>query len=620
MKVVTCKLVVSNILLRLFLVLIVVNYSLSGCTKKGNSSDTYTDDDDLIFTAGIRFVSIPPGTFEMGSPVDEYNHYPNERLHTVSLTHSFQIATTELTWKQAAEIDPSFDVDRYMHFSSCDTLDCPVWMNAVVYNVERWADELSAQNGLEKCYADDADFPTPYHCNGFRMPTEAEWEYAARAGTQTMTYAGDYTAQTLEQVLGPIACWEEICEVGSKEPNAFGLYDMIGNPSEVVHWIGTYGPGPDENPFYGSRGLKTGMRAAGRYHPYDWFNYDNDSARLVRTLPGSELTIPQNDDTCPEFVNYDCSLFDEPLQPWVVPPSDDSRFVDLFADLGMPHIILGETDDGEQKKPFVVLMDYWNTGYEVISFSHTAGQVLAVEPGSLSGISGNVYFLLLCGELDCYLAKFDPQNPSTLETITNGIVPNLTNPVDIAVDGGVLYVVGDGIVSFDGFQWQVEIEAESGTDFSSVDITREDDWVVAVGGNGRMVVKDSKGWSEIDSGTTANLNDVRCHYNNDLIAVGDDGVFIAGTASSPNVCDFYDEDLVSVEGFWPNKFIAISASGQFVKVNGPTNGSPPCTYANLSGTILDTAQFTCGIEHNDIVLTPQGLYFFPYSSPDCGID
>jgi formylglycine-generating enzyme required for sulfatase activity len=96
-----------------------------------------------------------------------------------------------------------------------------------------------------------------YDCPGYHLPTGAEWEYAARAGTNTTVYAGDviergpmYTCYC-DQVLWPIAWYcanagPMTHPVGQKLPNAWGLYDMIGNAEE---WTGSeawepYGPGP----------------------------------------------------------------------------------------------------------------------------------------------------------------------------------------------------------------------------------------------------------------------------------------------------------------------------------------------------------------------------------------
>ncbi|MDI7268691.1 MAG: formylglycine-generating enzyme family protein, partial [Myxococcota bacterium] len=147
------------------------------------------------------------------------------------------------------------------YFTACGG-ECPVeivnWHEAAAY-----CNALSATAGLGLCYscsgagADvtcDAStaYPNPYACPGYRLPTEAEWEYAARAGTTGGTYNGtcDDAHLVCEQpnpVLDSIA-W--FCgnsggtthAVGTRDPNPWGLYDMLGN---VWEWCGDWWDGAD---------------------------------------------------------------------------------------------------------------------------------------------------------------------------------------------------------------------------------------------------------------------------------------------------------------------------------------------------------------------------------------
>lgn len=111
----------------------------------------------------MHFVFIPPETFLMGSPSSEPKRNPNEIQHLVTLTKRFYMQTTEVTqnqWKQVMGSNPS-------HFKECGG-KCPVervsWNEVQVF--------IKKLNKLE-------------NTDGYRLPTEAEWEYACRSGTET---------------------------------------------------------------------------------------------------------------------------------------------------------------------------------------------------------------------------------------------------------------------------------------------------------------------------------------------------------------------------------------------------------------------------------------------------
>ncbi len=193
----------------------------------------------------MEFAWIPAGQFVMGSPENEDGRGADEGQHEVTLTRSFYMARTEVTqaqWRAVMETDPS-------SFRSVGE-DAPVeqvsWQDAVDF-----CNALSEAGGLTRAYGADGRIDPA--ASGYRLPTEAEWEYACRAGTQTAypygneirtdqaNYNGMYQSSGVDR--------QTTVAVASFPPNPWGLCDLLGN---VWEWCsdgyGAYPSGPAVDP------------------------------------------------------------------------------------------------------------------------------------------------------------------------------------------------------------------------------------------------------------------------------------------------------------------------------------------------------------------------------------
>ena len=234
------------------------------------------------------FVNIPKGTFTMGSPVYEPYRGRDEEQKEVTISKDFHMMTTEVTqmqWFLVMGYNPS----KFKRMKDCN--------NQTMVNGER----LCPNNPIDGVsWTEVQEFirrlnqsPGQY---SYKLPTEAQWEYATRGGTNTFfSFGNDFT------LAGEYAWYDYNSErkshpVGMKKPNPFGLYDVHGNVDEWVQdlysetYAGGIDPqGPEQSRYRVIRGggwfgSILDIRSAFRMTGYPWFRYTFVGFRLIRTV------------------------------------------------------------------------------------------------------------------------------------------------------------------------------------------------------------------------------------------------------------------------------------------------------------------------------------------------
>lgn len=229
---------------------------LIGTAIKGESKNKRhpLQDEYFINSIGMEFKRIPAGSVLMGSPTDEKNHNPDEGIRLVEIKNPFYLGVYEVTqaqWRAVMGNNPSFFKGDNRPVEQVSWNDVSAFIN-----------KLNAREKTDK----------------YRLPTEAEWEYACRSGTagpfsfgnclSTMeaNYNGNYpySGCLKGEYLG------KTLPVGSLRANAFGLYDMHGN---VMEWCqdrydkSSYLPNPSHNFPSPATNVQRVIRGGGWYLP-----------------------------------------------------------------------------------------------------------------------------------------------------------------------------------------------------------------------------------------------------------------------------------------------------------------------------------------------------------------
>ena len=219
------------------------------------SNEAEWSDTFIVTIVNLFSVFIYPGSFKMGSEDGANNEEP---VHTVTLS-GFEMSRTEITqqlYKTVMGGNPSL----YTWDSNL-----PV-ENVSWYEAVRFCNKLSEVEGYDVCY-NETTWECDFSKNGFRLPTEAEWEYACRAGTTTKYWSGDNFNNLIK--IGWFADNsgdslnqnQTVHIVASKEPNGWGLYDMNGNVLEWCYdWYGDYYNESQSNPVGPEQGTKRVVR------------------------------------------------------------------------------------------------------------------------------------------------------------------------------------------------------------------------------------------------------------------------------------------------------------------------------------------------------------------------
>jgi len=368
----------------------------SGCQKRPDKGAAQADIQVVTTSTGIEMVRIPAGEFQMGSRSGSADETPVHRVHV----SAFLMDRYEVTQQQYSAFplpDPSHFKDPQRPVEQIN------WTDALAYCNERSLDEE-----LQPCYdleTGDCDF----QANGYRLPTEAEWEYACRAGTATTYAFGNDAQQLLAGAWYQKNAPSKTQPVGGKQANAWGLFDMHGN---VKEWCNDYysetyyQTSPERDPRGPVQGSERVIRGGG------WTSSPDACRSSYRA---SDASI---NDTClaSDAIGFRCVR-----RPASEPPASEQNQTALQQEPSMP------TDTPARKTGFL---------YDDIYLEHDSGPGHPEQAARLTAIVGQ----LKQSGLNSRLLMLGPPKPADQQWLTAVHAPEYVLRAQSAWEQGMRFL------------------------------------------------------------------------------------------------------------------------------------------------------------------------------------